>query len=53
MIRLRIQECSFCILVIVFYFIFPLIVEGSVEDTLAKLNAKSSGERQELTLIRQ
>lgn len=48
MIRLRIRECSFGILVIVFYFIFPLIAEGSVEDTLAVLNAKSSGERQEL-----
>jgi len=48
MIGLRIQECSFCILVVVFYSIFPLIAEGSVEDTLAELNAKSSGERQEL-----
>jgi iron(III) transport system substrate-binding protein len=46
--HLLIRERSFCILVIIFYLIFPALAKGAVEDMLVELNAKSSEEREKV-----
>ncbi|MGH7872687.1 MAG: hypothetical protein ACREQO_10780, partial [Candidatus Binatia bacterium] len=48
MIRWRIRQALFCILLVISYLIVPLVAEGAVEDMLAELNAKAPEERQRL-----